>query len=107
MNFVYTSRYAEGTVLIPWLGLAGLFRLVEILPRSYIIGNAGQSSLRRFVLWQVLVAIIILSIGGWMISKEAVVAIAWTMVLIQTGRFLVSNRFYREIQAQSVGTQPS
>ncbi|TFH37002.1 MAG: hypothetical protein E4G99_03585 [Anaerolineales bacterium] len=99
-----SDRFNEGLVLIPWLALAGSFRLIEILPRSFIIGNAGQRHLRRFVLWQVLVAIFILSLGGWMISKEGVAAIAWTMVLVQAGRFLVSSRFYRETQSVEVQT---
>ena len=102
MNVIYASRYAEGTILIPWLGLAGLFRLVEILPRSYIIGISGQADLRRFVLWQVLVAIIVLAIGGWMVSNKGVVAIALTMVLIQACRFFVSSRFYRRTHSQFV-----
>lgn len=100
MALVFTTRYTEGAILIPWLALAGLFRLVEILPRSYIIGNARQHGLRRFVLWQVLIAVVILSTGWWMIRKEGVIAIAWSMVLIQLGRYLVSSIAYRKAEVQ-------
>lgn len=101
MSFIYKARFAEGNILIPWLGLAGLFRVVELLPRSYVIGNAEQRSLRRFVLWQAGLAIMILSIGTWFIHSVGIAAIAWTMVLLQIGRFIISSGYDRILRTSS------
>lgn len=101
-NLVYEDRYAEGLALIPWLAGAGLFRIVEILPRSYIIGNARQPDLRSFVIWQAILAIGTLAVGAVMISVSGVSAVAWTIFFIQSGRYAVSLVAFRKILVQEV-----
>ncbi len=106
MALIYSDRYAEGAALIPWLALAGSFRLIEILPRSYVIGNARQHDLRGFVFWQVLLAVSVVSVGWWIIREQGFVAIAWLMALIQLGRYVISSRYYRKAETEFEADQP-
>jgi len=105
MALIYSRRYTEGAAMIPWLALAGSFRLVEILPRSYVIGNARQHALRRFVFWQVLLAVCVVFAGWWVIREQGVVAIVWLMALIQFGRTVISSRYYRKTETEFDGNQ--
>jgi len=95
IDWLYSGRYTAGKALIPWLAVAGLFRLLEVFPRSHIIGQSVQRTLRRFVLWQSISAALLLSGGLALIQKNSVIGIAWTMAAIQLIRFLISELFYR------------
>ncbi len=101
VRFLYAGRYAQGTALIPALALAGFFRLVETVPRSFVIGNANQHGLRRFVSFQLIVAGVILVACWWMILENGVIALAWSITLVQLSRYLVSREVYRSTEMKS------
>jgi O-antigen/teichoic acid export membrane protein len=105
-DIAYSGIYSEGLKLIPLLGLAGLFRLVEILPRSYVIGNADNQGLRNFVFTQALIASAVLLVGLSLFIDKGAWAIAFTMLLIQLGRFVVSSLSDHKTRRQ-VGGQSS
>jgi hypothetical protein len=81
-------------MLIPWLAIAGLFRVIEVFPRSILIGQSDQKLLRRYLLWQVVTAGFLLAVGVRFIILSGVIGIAWSMAAIQIGRFLVSQVHY-------------
>ena len=94
-DWLYSGRYTAGNSLIPWLAAAGLFRLLEVVPRSHIIGQSSQSTLRRFVLWQSAAGILLLAGGVFLVSKYGVLAVAIAMMGLQAMRFVITQIFYR------------
>ena len=101
INWLYSGRYDQGNRLIPWLAAAGLFRLLEVFPRSHIIGQGSQELLRRFVLWQIVSSALLLAFGLALVMHSGVVAIAITMAAIQVARYLISDLFFHAEQQES------
>ncbi len=104
LEWIYDGRYSDNVAMIPWLAIGGFFRLIEVFPRSHLIGQSDQDILHRFVLWQLVVAGAVLTIGAGFVLSRGVIAIAWSMAAIQIGRFVVSQAHYLRWSHRCGGT---
>ena len=59
IDWAYAGKYNEGLILIPWLALSGMLLFLEIIPRSHLIGRSPWPVVRRFVLSQGVIMLIV------------------------------------------------
>lgn len=93
-RWLYAGRYDSAFFLIIWLGLANGLDLAEVIPRSYIFGVAPTRVLNRFILAQVIIAVIGLAAGIALIVQYGILGVAVGAALIFVLRLVISYGFF-------------
>lgn len=84
IHSLYGGKYDDGTFLIFWMALAGALLVLDVLPRSYILGKLEWTKLRPFILVQITVMVTVLLAGIWLVVRLELlgVALATTLTLL-------------------------
>ncbi len=93
-DWAYSGKYDEGLVLIPWLALAGMLMILEIIPRSHLIGRTRWPTVRRFVLSEGTFMLGVFVIGVVIVARLDILGIAIATTLALAIRNLFSYSFF-------------
>ena len=93
-EWAYSGKYDEGLVLIPWLALAGMLMILEIIPRSHLIGRTRWPTVKRFVLSQGAIMLFVFAVGVFIVMQLNILGMAIATTLALSVRNLFSYGFF-------------
>jgi O-antigen/teichoic acid export membrane protein len=75
-SWLYGGRYDAYHFLIPWLVLSAALQLMEVLPRSHILGRAPDAMMRRYVAIHALIVVLGAAVTVGMIFRWGLLGLA-------------------------------
>jgi O-antigen/teichoic acid export membrane protein len=102
-RWLYGGRYSAGLPLIPLLTIGGILHLTAVVPKSDLSGRASPALATRYAFSLLALVVVALVIGGFLISRAALIGLALAVVLAElteNAYSLLSWRRFRRRESQ-------
>ena len=98
LSFIYDGKYDEFLNLINWVCLLGLIKLLEIIPTSIISGIFNEDALKKYVLFNVGITLIIIPLSITLMNTFNLLGAIISLIMIHAfkmfyGTFLLAKKY--------------